>query len=84
MNKLFLAPEILDQPSKATAKSDIYSLGAILYMLITGSIDSAAEPSYSDRPHIGTCYPRFTFNELSWKNCSTELTQFVKKCVQEA
>ena len=34
INKLFLAPEIQLDATKASAKADVYSLGVILYTLI--------------------------------------------------
>jgi serine/threonine-protein kinase len=33
----FWAPEVISKPGTATARSDIYSAGALFYMLITGS-----------------------------------------------
>jgi serine/threonine protein kinase len=34
---LYLAPELILDPSRASARSDIYSLGAVMYWLATGS-----------------------------------------------
>ena len=34
ISKLFLAPEIQQDSTKASAKADVYSLGVILYTLI--------------------------------------------------
>jgi hypothetical protein len=33
---LYTAPEVLEDPSRASARSDIYALGAVLYWLTTG------------------------------------------------
>ena len=32
----FMAPEVLREPSRADARSDIYAVGAVLYWLVTG------------------------------------------------
>ncbi|WP_339097141.1 protein kinase [Deinococcus sp. VB142] len=38
VEKPYLAPEVLDDPSSATAKSDVFSAGIVLYELFTGEL----------------------------------------------
>ena len=38
VSKLFIAPEVMTNPKKATGKADIYSLGVILYALIVNDL----------------------------------------------
>ena len=34
LNKLFLAPEVLQRKTKLSGKADVYSIGVILYSLV--------------------------------------------------
>ena len=36
IQRFFISPEVTESSDNATDKSDVYSLGSILYMLITG------------------------------------------------
>jgi len=41
----FMAPEQLDDPRNATARSDVYSLGVVLWKLLTGEANVTTPPS---------------------------------------
>ena len=65
---IFFAPEVKNFHDNVTGKADIFSVGAILYLLMIGSA--------VDKPVCGSVI--FDFKELEWKDCCPSILNFVK------
>ena len=65
VDRLFLAPELIK--NRLGPKSDVWSIGAILYLLITGGVN--------DKRHEEV----FDFHENIWFNVSEEMKDFMLK-----
>ena len=71
-DNLFIAPEMfspLDGTHPATPQADIWSVGAILYVLVTGG----AKEACGTKP--------FDFDEAAWRPMPPELIEFVQGCL---
>ncbi|WP_155300800.1 methylation-associated defense system protein kinase MAD6 [Deinococcus kurensis] len=60
VEKPYLAPEVLDDPSGATARSDVFSAGIVLYELFTGELPWRDVTELQERAGVFTVKP----NEL--------------------
>ena len=47
VSKLFIAPEVLTNPKKATGKADVYSVGVMLYALIANDLKEIINVKHS-------------------------------------
>ena len=87
-NRIYLAPELLDEEAIITGKADIYSMGAILYLLITKGVSenyNQAVSSPTKHKTRGSVQPSdfFTFKESEWINISKNLQDFVRSCLEK-
>ena len=71
VNLLFLAPEYFGG-DRMDWSADIWSLGVILYLLITGGVNSKRRGSFNE--------PR-DFREIVWHSLDRDLVNFVKSMV---
>ena len=71
---MFLAPEIINGDDQITTKADIWSLGAILYLLVTGNIQMGTDQSPDT--------VNFDFNESQWRNYGSIIRDFIQYCLQ--
>lgn len=69
IDRLFLAPELYRQDNKVSELNDVWSIGVMLYLLITGGSDDKRSQE------------TFDFREQQWMSVSTELVEFIKACV---
>lgn len=67
VDRIFLAPEL--QQNRVSQKNDIWSLGTILYLLVTGGVN--------DKRHEET----FDFTESVWFSVGEELKDFVGRAL---
>ena len=75
VSNMFLAPEYYSG-NRAEIKYDVWSIGAILYLLITGGVDHQIENSYEES---------FSFREPIWRGNSKKVPvvlDFIKKMMQ--
>ena len=64
VDRLFLAPELYKK-NEVSELNDVWSIGAILYLLVTGGID--------DKKHE----EKFDFREQQWLSVSEDLMEFI-------
>ena len=72
VNLIYLAPEYFYGTSNCNWKVDVWSIGAILYLLITGGV------SEKTKTHEET----FDFREPIWYNIKDYMLDFVKRMMQ--
>lgn len=79
----YMAPEAIDTPRNVTFKADIWSLGAMMYELLTGNkpfgmglraVRDIIDGKYAPFPHFITANPQFSF-------LSSELILLIKSCL---
>ena len=75
-NRIFFAPEIQDAATKVTPLVDVWSLGAILYVLIANSVVGDSKRITNQDSDV------FDFQQPEWNNCSEHVTEFIKGCLQ--
>ena len=73
-NRIFFAPEISDETAKVTPLVDVWSLGAILYVLIANQVISDERLTKKDSDV-------FDFLQPEWSLCSEHVTEFIKGCL---
>ena len=64
VDRLFVAPEL--RFNNLSEKSDVWSIGTILYLLVTGGVDNKRHEEY------------FDFQEEIWFNVSEEMLDFLR------
>ena len=64
VDRLFVAPEL--RFNNLSEKSDLWAIGTMLYLLITGGVDNKRHEEY------------FDFKEEIWFNVSEEMIDFMK------
>ena len=69
LNRLFCAPEVQANRENCTNKADVWSLGVILYFMVTMA-DNCLNFT-SKKPQ------KFCFQEPIWKNMDKEVIEFV-------
>lgn len=74
IDDIFTAPEILHE-TQFCGKADVWSVGVILYMLITGGVLSASPEGVSETG-------RFSFAEPAWVQIGKNVRSFVCQCLQ--
>ena len=74
VNLLFLAPELFQGDVETDWKVDVWSIGQILYLLVTGGVDAAEQ---------GNHYERRDFMEPIWPNVDKSLTDFIELTMVE-
>ena len=74
INRLFCAPEVQENSQNCTEKADVWSLGVILYFLVTGASEIRLKCNSNKRQV-------FNFLEPAWKNTHKEVLEFVQKCL---
>ena len=72
IDSIFIAPEVINGDSVPTARADTWSLGIILYLLITGGLK---EDSNSEGPQMD-------FYDEAWSYMSDEIKVFVEECLE--
>ena len=73
VNLLYLAPEYF-QGSKCTWKTDTWSIGTILYLLITGGVEDTGRRCTHKEPR--------DFREPIWYNLQSFVLDFMKRMIQ--
>lgn len=80
----YMAPEAIETPRAVGLKADIWSLGAMMYELLTGNkpfgsglraVSRILNVDYPDFPHFVTVNPQFRY-------LSNELIDIVKSCLK--
>ena len=74
INRLFCAPEVQANRENCTKKADVWSLGVILYFLVTGGSENRLK-STNKKPQI------YNFKEPAWKNMHKDVIEFVENCI---
>ena len=73
-NRVFFAPEVSEETAKVTPLADVWSLGAILYVLIANQVISDQRITKKDSDV-------FDFRQPEWSQCSKSVTEFIKGCL---
>ena len=70
LNKLFLAPEVLQRKTKLSGKADVYSIGVILYSLVATDLQDilAFDTRRKQQKEIGRAI--LDFSEEQWEKYS--------------
>lgn len=79
----YMAPEAIDTPRNVSLKADVWSLGAMMYELLTGAkpfgsglraVRNIVDGNYDPFPTFITANPQFSY-------LSTELISLIKSCL---
>jgi hypothetical protein len=79
---LYMAPETLDHPGAGDPRSDLYALGAVAYLLITGQSVFAGESMDAILGHHRKTAPE-PCNQRRPDACSPELEALVLRCLEK-
>jgi len=80
----YMAPEAITQESKVSLKSDIWSIGAMMYEFLTGekpfgkglaAIRNILDCDYKE-------FPKFTTLNIQFRHLSQDLIKIIKSCLQ--
>jgi len=83
----WLAPEIIIGTGEYSKASDVYSLGLVLYELVTGKIPYYDLPQKNGNPNAKQIRDWVTSGERAWKflptDCPFELSRLIANCCAE-
>ena len=79
-----MAPEVVhgSHSSSVCAKSDIYSVGSILYAMIVRGIDFTPMKQHKDYQLENKREAIFNFKEKEWEQYSDDVRDFIKQCLE--
>ena len=74
INRIFIAPEVKNEKTIVTEMADIWSIGAILYFLVSSQVIQAKGKGSGDSEI-------FTFGEPEWASAAPILKSFIEGCL---